>query len=62
MISLMSSIESKNIGAKKTDKDIFVNSGLNLIDKDIKKGISAITGSPITLSNNDIIKDIIKVI
>ena len=62
MISLMSSIESKNIGAKKTDKDILVNSGLNLIDKDIKKGISAITGSPITLSNNNIIKDIIKVI
>ena len=35
MIPLMSSIESKTIGAKKIDKDIFVNVGLNLIDKNI---------------------------
>ena len=43
------------------NKDILVDSGLNIIGKKIKKGISSITRSGITLKNNEI-KDIIKII
>ena len=51
----------KNAGVKKLDQDIFIEAGLNLIGKMIKKGISSITSSGITLTNNEI-KDIMKVI
>ena len=47
--------------SKTSNKDIFVDAGLNVIGKKIKNGISSITGSGITLTNNEI-KDIIKVI
>ena len=62
LMSLVSSIakESKNLGAKKLNKDTFVDAGLNLIDKKIKKGISSIADSGVTLTNNKM-KDIIKV-
>ena len=42
VIPLVSSIakESRNMCAKKTNKYIFVDAGLNLIGKKIKKGIS----------------------
>ena len=62
LMLLVSSIskESKNMGAKKLNRDTFVDAGLNLIGKKIKKGISSITGSGITLTNNEI-KGIIKV-
>ena len=53
--------ELKNGGAKKINSDILVDAGLNLLGSKIKKGISSITGSGITLTNNEI-KDIIKVI
>ena len=43
------------------NKDILVDSGLNIIGKKIKKGISSITRSGITLEINEI-KDIIKII
>ena len=52
--------ESKNTGAKKNHK-IIVDAGLNALAKKIKKGISSMIGSGITLSNNER-KDIIKVI
>ena len=42
------------MGAKKLNKDTFVNVGLNLIDKKIKKENSSISGSGITLRNNQI--------
>ena len=53
---LVSSIakESKKMGAKKLNKDTFVNARLNLIDKKFKKGNSSISGSGITLRNNEI--------
>ena len=53
--------ESKNMGAKKINNDILVDAGLNLPSKKIKKGISSITGSGITLTDNEI-KDNMKVI
>ena len=53
--------EIKNAGTKKLKGDIPVYAGLNMIGKKIKKGISSIMGSGITLKNNDI-KVIIKVI
>ena len=54
LISLVSSTakESKNMGAKKLNKDIFVNVGLNIIGKKFKKKNSSISGSGITLRNN----------
>ena len=52
--------ELNNIGAKK-NKDAFVDTGLSLLGKTIKKGILSIIGSGITLTNNEI-KDIMKVI
>ena len=59
-MSLVSSIakESKNMGAKKINEDTFVDAGLNLIGKKIRKEISSTTG--ITLTNNEM-QDIIKV-
>ena len=42
-------------------KDNVVDAGHKLIGKQIKKGISSVTGSGITLTNNKI-KDIIEVI
>ena len=53
--------ESKNMGAQQLNNDIFVEAELNIIRKNIKKGISSITDSGITLTTNEI-KDIIKVI
>ena len=47
----------KNTGTKKINKDILVDAELNIIGKKIKKGISSITGSGITLTKNEI-KDI----
>ena len=47
------------MGAKKINNDITVDAGLNLLGKNIKKGISSITDSGLTLTNNEI-KDIIK--
>ena len=46
--------KKKKMGAKKLNKDTFVNVGLNLIDKKIKKENSSISGSGITLRNNEI--------
>ena len=45
----------------KINNDTLVDAGVNLLGKKIKKGISSITGSGISLTNNEI-KDIIKVI
>ena len=44
-MSLVSSIakESKNMGDKKINKDTFVDAGLNLIGKKIRKEISSIS-------------------
>ena len=63
LISLVDSVEkeSKNMGAKKLNKDTFLDARRNIIGKEIKKAISSITGSRITLTNNEI-KYIIKVI
>ena len=44
-----------------TARDTFVNAGLNLIGKKVKKGFWSITGPGINLTNNEI-KDIIKII
>ena len=48
------------MGGKKLNEDNLVNSGLNIIGKKIRKGISSITFSGITLTNNEK-KDIMKV-
>ena len=48
------------MGAEHSNKFTFVDEGLNLIIKKIKKRFSSITGSGITLTNNEI-KDIMKV-
>ena len=63
LISLVNSIakELKNMGTKKSNKDIFVDEVFNVIGKNIKKVILSISGSGITLTNNEI-KDIIKLI
>ena len=53
--------ESNNTGHKEINTNLLVDTGYNIIDEKIKKGISSITGSGITLTNNEI-KDIIKVI
>ena len=50
--------EANNIGFH--NKNVPVDAGLSLLGKKIKKGISSITDSVITLRNNEI-KDIIKV-
>ena len=47
--------------AKQIQYDIRVDTGLSLLGKMIKRGISSISGSGITLPNNEI-NDIIKVI
>ena len=52
--------ELKNTDTKKINSDILEDTGLNIISKKIKKEISSITGSGITLRNNEI-KDIMKV-
>ena len=55
---------SKNIGAKNINNDVLVDSGLCLLDKKIKikklKLTSSVTGTGITLTNNEM-KDIIKI-
>ena len=51
----------QNTGIKILNKDILVDAGLNMIGKKIKKRILSITGSGITLTNNET-KDIIKVL
>ena len=58
-MSIVNSVanESKKTGGKKLNKDSFVDAGLNIIGKNIKKGILSITDSGITH-----IKDIIKVV
>ena len=48
------------MGAKKINNDTIVDDGLSLVGKKIKKGISSIRDSGITLTNNRI-KDIMKV-
>ena len=53
------SLNENNTGFN--NKDVFVDAGLSLLGKKIKKGISSIKGSGITLTNNEI-KDIMKVI
>ena len=53
--------ELKNTGIKKLNDELLVNTGLNIICKKIKRQTSSITGSGITLRNNQI-KDIVKVI
>ena len=53
--------ELKNMDTKKLNKDIFVDEVFNVIGKNIKKVILSISGSGITLTNNEI-KDIIKLI
>ena len=53
--------ELKNADNKKVNNEILVDTGLNIIGEKIKKGISSITGSRITLTNNEI-KDIMKII
>ena len=53
--------ELKNTGIKKLNDELLVNIGLNIICKKIKRQTSSITGSGITLRNNQI-KDIVKVI
>ena len=47
------------MGSKKINKDIFLDAGLNITGKKMKKGFSLITGLRITLTNNEV-KDIIK--
>ena len=49
------------MGRQKINNDILVDAGLSLLGKKIKKWILSITGSGITLTNNEI-KDIMKVI
>ena len=44
---------SKNMGGKKLNEDNLVNSGLNIIGKKIRKGISSTMFSGITLRNNE---------
>ena len=53
--------ELKNKDPKGIDSKLFLDTGLNIIGKKIKKGISSITGLGITLTNNEI-KNIMKVI
>ena len=50
-----------NKGPKEIDSKLFLDAGLNIIGKKINKGISSITASCITLTNNEV-KNIIKVI
>ena len=52
---------SKNMSGKKLNDYDLIDGGLSLLDKNIKKGISTMTSSGITLTNNEI-KDIMKVI
>ena len=63
LMSLVCSVakESKNMGARKLNKDTFVDAGPNLIGKKVKKEISSITCLGITLTNNEI-KDITKLL
>ena len=56
-----SKIKTNNMGAKKINNDVLVDALLILLGKEIEKGISRITGSGITLTNNEI-KGIMKVI
>ena len=53
--------ELKDMGTKIINKDIHVDAGLIIIGEKIRKGIFSITGSGITLTNNEI-KDIINLI
>ena len=51
--------ELKNKDPKEIESNLFVDTGLGITGIEIKKGISSIAGSRITLTNNEI-KDIIK--
>ena len=51
--------ELKNKDSKEIESNLFVDTGLGITGIEIKKGISSIEGSRITLTNNEI-KDIIK--
>ena len=53
--------ELQNAGPKELNSNLLVDAGLNIIGKIIKKEISSIIGSGITLTNNET-KDIIKLI
>ena len=53
--------ELMNKGPKEIDSKLFLDAGLNIIGKKINKGISSITASGITLTNNEV-KNILKVI
>ena len=46
--------EFKNTGTKKLNKGTLADPGLNITGKKVKKRISSITGSGITLTNNEI--------
>ena len=63
VISLVNSIakESKKTGAKKLNKDVFVDARLRIISQKIEKKISSITSSGISLTDIEM-KVIIKVI
>ena len=49
------------MSARKLNKDVFADAWLNIISEKIKKEISSITGSGVTLTSNEK-EDIIKVI
>ena len=60
-MSLLDSYLEEANNTSFNNKDVFVDAGLSLLGKKIKKGISSIKGAGITLTNNEI-KDIMKVI
>ena len=51
----------KNTDPKELNNNLLVDTGINIVDKKIRKEISSITGSRITLTHNEV-KDIMKVI
>ena len=51
----------KNTDPKELNNNLLVDTGINIVDKKIRKEISSITGSRITLIHNEV-KDIMKVI
>ena len=51
--------ELNDTDTKKLNSNVLIHTRLNMIGKKIKKGISSVTGSGITLANNEI-KDVMK--
>ena len=51
----------KNTDPKELNNNLLVDTGINIVGKKIRKEISSITGSRITLTHNEM-KDIMKVI